>query len=104
MWRGTTSDSRSHAQSALYEAGNRTSRSAVPECGTWPDMKEGQAPGRVGNRRQLLNMISHALGVNALSMHVRRQEARERCSDSSSAHRSMRNWSRRAVDVALGSG
>jgi hypothetical protein len=27
----------------------------------------------VGNRRQLLNMITYALGVNALSMHVRRQ-------------------------------
>lgn len=26
-----------------------------------------------GNRRQLLNMITYALGVNALSMHVRRQ-------------------------------
>ena len=27
----------------------------------------------VGNRRQLLNMITYTLGVNALSMHVRRQ-------------------------------
>jgi len=27
----------------------------------------------VGNRRQLLNMITYALGVNALSMRVRRQ-------------------------------
>jgi hypothetical protein len=27
----------------------------------------------VGNRRQLLNMVTYALGVNALSMHVRRQ-------------------------------
>jgi hypothetical protein len=27
----------------------------------------------VGNRRQLLNMITYALGVNAVSMHVRRQ-------------------------------
>ena len=27
----------------------------------------------VGNRRQLLNMITYALGVNALSMHLRRQ-------------------------------
>jgi hypothetical protein len=27
----------------------------------------------VGNRRQLLNMITYALGVTALSMHVRRQ-------------------------------
>ena len=27
----------------------------------------------IGNRRQLLNMITYALGVNALSMHVRRQ-------------------------------
>ena len=27
----------------------------------------------VGNRRQLLNMITYALGVNASSMHVRRQ-------------------------------
>ncbi len=27
----------------------------------------------VGSRRQLLNMITYALGVNALSMHVRRQ-------------------------------
>ncbi len=27
----------------------------------------------VGNRRQLLNMVTHALGLNASSMHVRRQ-------------------------------
>jgi hypothetical protein len=27
----------------------------------------------MGNRRQLLNMITYALGVNALSMNVRRQ-------------------------------
>jgi hypothetical protein len=26
----------------------------------------------IGNRRQLLNMITYALGVNALSMHVHR--------------------------------
>jgi hypothetical protein len=28
---------------------------------------------RIGNRRQSLKMITYALGVNALSMHVRRQ-------------------------------
>jgi hypothetical protein len=27
----------------------------------------------IGNRRQLLNMVTYALGVNASSMHVRRQ-------------------------------
>jgi hypothetical protein len=27
----------------------------------------------IGNRRQLLNMITYALGVNASSMHVHRQ-------------------------------
>jgi len=29
----------------------------------------------VGHRRQLLNLISYALGVNAMSKHVRRQGA-----------------------------
>jgi hypothetical protein len=41
----------------------------------------------VGNRRQLLNMITYALGVNALSMHVRRQGlAPPRAARASSQH------------------
>jgi hypothetical protein len=33
----------------------------------------GTADGVVGWRRQLLNLITDAIGVNAMSMHVRRR-------------------------------